>query len=95
MNLALADVRRLAAAVTDFLRHGRTGGLDAYSDACLRRVWRAEHFSWWMTSMLHRADGDDAFQRRLQLSQMRYTASSPAAATSLAENYVGLPFDAI
>jgi p-hydroxybenzoate 3-monooxygenase len=95
MNLALADVRRLAAAVTDLLRHGRAGGLDAYSDACLRRVWRAEHFSWWMTSMLHRAEGDDAFQRRLQLSQLRYTASSPAAATSLAENYVGLPFDAI
>ena len=96
MNLAMADVRRLAAAVTDLLRHGRGGGLDAYSDACLRRVWRAEHFSWWMTSMLHRFEGTDAeFQRRLQLSQLRYTASSPAAATSLAENYVGLPFDAI
>jgi p-hydroxybenzoate 3-monooxygenase len=96
MNLAMADVRRLAPAVTDLVRHGRTTGLDAYSDACLRRVWRAEHFSWWMTSMLHRAGGDDTqFQGRLQLSQLRYTASSPAAATSLAENYVGLPFDAI
>jgi p-hydroxybenzoate 3-monooxygenase len=93
MNLAMADVRRLSAALTDLIRHGRTTGADEYSDACLRRVWRAEHFSWWMTSMLHRVDGPDtAFQRRLQLSQLRYTASSPAAATSLAENYVGLPY---
>jgi p-hydroxybenzoate 3-monooxygenase len=73
--------------------HGREDLLDAYSQTCLRRVWRAEHFSWWMTSMLHRFPGDDAFQQRLQLSQLRYTASSTAAATSLAENYVGLPFE--
>jgi p-hydroxybenzoate 3-monooxygenase len=65
--------------------------LDGYSDTALRRVWRAEHFSWWMTSMLHTFPGDDAhFQQRLQLSQLRYTVSSRAAATSLAENYVGL-----
>jgi p-hydroxybenzoate 3-monooxygenase len=93
MNLAMADVRRLARAVTSFLREGSTQGLDAYSDTCLRRVWRAEHFSWWMTSMLHRPDDAEEFQHRLQLSQLRYTTSSRAAATSLAENYVGLPFD--
>jgi p-hydroxybenzoate 3-monooxygenase len=93
MNLALADVRRLATAVAAFARHGRTDGLDAYSDACLRRVWRAEHFSWWMTSMLHRFDDADPFQRRLQLAQLRYTAASVPAATSLAENYTGLPFE--
>jgi p-hydroxybenzoate 3-monooxygenase len=89
MNLAIADVRRLSEAITELVRHRRTALLDAYSDACLRRVWRAEHFSWWMTQMLHTLD--DPFQQRLQLSQLRYTASSEAAATTLAENYVGLP----
>jgi p-hydroxybenzoate 3-monooxygenase len=92
MNLAVADVRVLARALTAFFRQGREDLLDAYSETCLRRVWRAEHFSWWMTSMLHRFPGDDAFQHRLQLAQLRYTVGSVAAATSLAENYVGLPF---
>ena len=67
--------------------------LDAYSATCLRRVWRAEHFSWWMTSMLHRFPERDRFGERLQLSQLDYTCRSTAAATSLAENYVGLPVD--
>lgn len=97
MNLAIADVRVLAEAITDFVATGTETGFDAYSDTCLRRVWRAEHFSWWMTSMLHRFDendpGGDAFGRALQLSQLRYTVSSRAAATSLAENYVGLPHE--
>jgi p-hydroxybenzoate 3-monooxygenase len=92
MNLAIADVCVLSRAFTELLRHGRPELAESYSDTCLKRVWRAEHFSWYMTSMLHvDPDGDD-FQRRLQLSQLRYTASSRAAATSLAENYVGLPF---
>jgi p-hydroxybenzoate 3-monooxygenase len=91
MNLAIADVRVLAEALTDLLRHGDQRGVDAYSETCLRRVWRAEHFSWWMTSMLHVAPDGDDFARRLQLSQLRYTVASRAAATSLAENYVGLP----
>lgn len=91
MNLAIADVRVLSEALAAHLRDGTDSGIDAYSDTCLRRVWRAEHFSWWMTSMLHTFPGDDPFQRRLQLSQLRYTVSSRAAATSLAENYVGLP----
>ncbi|HEY4420453.1 MAG TPA: 4-hydroxybenzoate 3-monooxygenase [Pseudonocardia sp.] len=91
MNLAIADVRVLAEALTDYLRHGDASGVDAYSETCLRRVWRAEHFSWWMTSMLHVAPDPDPFARRLQLSQLRYTVTSRAAATSLAENYVGLP----
>jgi p-hydroxybenzoate 3-monooxygenase len=92
MNLAIADVRRLASGLSALLTEGRPELLDGYSEVCLRRVWRAEHFSWWMTSMLHRFEDDDAFQQRLQLSQLRYTTSSRAAATSLAENYVGLPF---
>jgi p-hydroxybenzoate 3-monooxygenase len=92
MNLAVADVRVLARALAAYFKDGRSDLLDAYSETCLRRVWRAEHFSWWMTSMLHRFPDDDEFQQRLQLSQLRYTVSSVAAATSLAENYVGLPF---
>ena len=90
MNLAAADVRVLAEALSAWYRSGDTAPLDAYSATCLRRVWRAEHFSWWMTSMLHRSPGDDAFQQRMQLSQLRYVCTSTAAATSLAENYVGL-----
>jgi p-hydroxybenzoate 3-monooxygenase len=90
MNLAIADVVVLARALTRQFRHGDVTELAAYSNTCLRRVWRAEHFSWWMTSMLHRTDNADAFDKRLQLSQLRYVTSSHAAATSLAENYVGL-----
>jgi p-hydroxybenzoate 3-monooxygenase len=89
MNLAIADVRVLAEALVDWYRTGRAELLDRYSETCLRRVWRAEHFSWWMTSMLHRFPGDP-FQERLQLSQLRYVVGSRAAATTLAENYVGL-----
>jgi len=92
MNLALADVRVLAQAATAFFRTGRRELLDAYSATCLKRVWRAEHFSWWMTSMLHRFPSDDVFQQRLQRSQLEYVVGSRAAAASLAENYVGLPF---
>ena len=92
LNLAIADVSVLARAIVDFYA-GDPAGLDAYSARCLRRVWRVQHFSWWMTSMLHRPDDGDPFTHRLQLSQLRYVASSRAAATSLAENYVGLPLD--
>jgi p-hydroxybenzoate 3-monooxygenase len=90
LNLALHDVRVLAEALVDWFRSASPVGLDAYSDTCLRRVWRAEHFSWWMTQMLHRSDEQDPFDLRLQVSQLRYVTSSPAAATALAENYVGL-----
>jgi p-hydroxybenzoate 3-monooxygenase len=93
MNLAVADVHVLARALTAFFKSGRNDLLDDYSQTCLKRVWRAEHFSWWMTSMLHRFPGDDGFQQRLQRSQLDYTVGSRAAASSLAENYVGLPFD--
>ena len=89
LNLAIADVKHLADGLKYFYTTGQTGELDAYSDKCLRRVWRAEHFSWWMTSMLHRFPDDDKFQQKLQLSQLRYVVSSHAASYSLAENYVG------
>jgi p-hydroxybenzoate 3-monooxygenase len=90
LNLAAADVATLARALVAFSRSGATELLEAYSATCLRRVWRAEHFSWWMTSMLHRDPDGDPFQRQLQRSQLQYVASSTAAATTLAENYVGL-----
>ncbi len=90
LNLAIADVRLLAEALASWYRTGSAELLAAYSADCLRRVWRAEHFSWWMTSMLHRPPGDDPFDLKLQLSQLRYVATSEAAAASLAENYVGL-----
>jgi p-hydroxybenzoate 3-monooxygenase len=92
MNLAVADVRVLARALTRYFDEGRDDLLAAYSQTCLQRVWRAEHFSWWMTSMLHRFPDDDGFGHRLQRSQLDYVVHSPAAAASLAENYVGLPF---
>jgi p-hydroxybenzoate 3-monooxygenase len=90
MNLAIADVLVLSHALASFFKAGRTDLLEAYSRMCLKRVWRAEHFSWWMTSMLHRFP-EDAFQAKLQRSQLEYVVGSPAAATSFAENYVGLP----
>ena len=89
LNLAIADVTLLARALGHWYANGDATELASYSERCLRRVWRAEHFSWWMTSMLHRA-GDDPFDLKLQLSQLRYVVTSPAAARSLAENYVGL-----
>ena len=90
LNLAVADVRLLAKAITAWYRTGDQALLDRYSEDALRRVWRAEHFSWWMTSMLHTPEGGDAFDLKLQLSQLRYVCSSDKAAASLAENYVGL-----
>jgi len=90
LNLAVADVKVLAEAFAAYYTGHGAKLLDAYSETCLRRVWRIQHFSWWMTSMLHRVD-DDPFTRQLQLSQLRYVTSSRAAATTLAENYVGLP----
>ncbi|MBI5769585.1 MAG: 4-hydroxybenzoate 3-monooxygenase [Verrucomicrobia bacterium] len=91
LNLAVTDVRILVSALVDFFRTGREELLDEYSGKSLRRVWRAEHFSWWMTSMLHRFPDADDFQHRLQISQLDYVTSSRAAAQTLAENYVGLP----
>jgi p-hydroxybenzoate 3-monooxygenase len=89
LNLAVADVALLAPALAALLVGGDPGLAAAYSDAALRRVWRCTHFSWWMTTMLHRTD--DAFDTQLQLSQLRWVATSTAGRTGLAENYAGLP----
>jgi p-hydroxybenzoate 3-monooxygenase len=90
LNLAIHDVRTLAEAIVEWYGTGRRDALDGYTATCLRRVWRAEHFSWWMTLMLHRPPEADAFDLKLQLAQLRYVTGSEAAAASLAENYVGL-----
>ena len=86
LNTAMADVYLLANSIGDDAK------LAAYSETALKRVWRVQHFSWWMTSMLHRFEGDDDFQMKIQLSQLHYTTTSEAQATALAENYVGMPF---
>ena len=90
LNLAVNDVRVLAEALAAFYESGSTTGLDEYSDTCLNRVWRVQDFSTYMTTLLHRLDGDD-FDAGLQRARLRYVTTSEAAARSLAENYVGLP----
>jgi len=90
LNLAVRDVAVLADALVRWYADGDESGLASYSERCLRRVWRAEHFSWFMTSMLHRSPGADPFEAKLQLSQLRYVTTSEAQARALAENYVGL-----
>ena len=93
MNLAIADVTVLARALAEFYKTGREQLLNRYSQACLRRVWRVQHFSWWMTSMLHRFEGATGFDYRRQLAELDYVTSSRVAAQSLAENYVGFPLE--
>jgi p-hydroxybenzoate 3-monooxygenase len=92
LNLAVADVRVLARGLGAYFDHGDERGLDGYSERCLRRVWRVQHFSWWMTQMLHRLTGDP-FEAKLQRSQLEYVVRSEAAARTLAENYVGLELE--
>jgi p-hydroxybenzoate 3-monooxygenase len=91
LNLAVADVRVLVAALAQFYREGRAELLDAYSAICLERIWKVQRFSAWMTSMLHRFDGESEFDRRIQMAELAYVTGSRAASESLAENYVGLP----
>jgi p-hydroxybenzoate 3-monooxygenase len=93
LNLAVADVRILARAFADFYTRGSRELLDNYSRICLRRVWKVQRFSWWMTSMLHRFNTDNGFDHRRQVAELDYLTSSRAAMTSLAENYVGLPME--
>jgi p-hydroxybenzoate 3-monooxygenase len=93
MNLAIADVRVLARALTEFFSTGSTVRLESYSQICLRRIWKAQRFSWWMTSMLHQFPDSNPFDRHRQLAVLDYVTSSEVAARSLAENYVGLPMD--
>lgn len=94
LNLAVADACVLARALTVFFREKTTALLDDYSKVCLRRVWKVQYFSWWMTELLHiHPGGDNGIRRPLQLAQLDYVTSSRAAATMLAEHYVGLPLE--
>ncbi len=93
LNLAIADVRVLADGFAEFYSNGKNSLLENYSAKCLRRVWKVQRFSWWMTSMLHLFDTDNAFDQRRQLAELDYVTSSRAAQQSLAENYVGLPME--
>ncbi|MEM5329657.1 4-hydroxybenzoate 3-monooxygenase [Paraburkholderia sp. JHI2823] len=89
LNLAVSDVRVLTAALVAFYKESRTDLLDAYSETALRRIWRAEHFSYWMTRMMHRLDDASPFEQRLQVAELEHVTTSRAAATAMAENYVG------
>ncbi|GAA0580556.1 4-hydroxybenzoate 3-monooxygenase [Craurococcus roseus] len=93
MNLAMADIHVLDRALGRFYADGSTDLLDTYSETALKRVWRAQHFSWWMTSMLHRFEGASEFDEKRQLAELDLVTSSVPAATSLAQNYVGLPLE--
>jgi p-hydroxybenzoate 3-monooxygenase len=89
MNLAIADVRVLAQAFEAFYKKGDDAALAGYSDTALKRVWRTEYFSWWMTNLLHTFDTHSPFERQLQRAEQEMVVSSRAMATALAENYVG------
>ena len=92
LNLAVADVRYLSQALIEFY-DGSEHGIDTYSERCLRRVWKAERFSWWMTSLMHKFPENGEFGPKIQHAELAYLIGSRAASTSLAENYVGLPFE--
>ena len=93
LNLAVSDVVYLNDALTDWFDSGSTTGVDNYSEHALLRVWKAVRFSWWMTTMMHRFDADDDFDRKIQYAELTYLESSAAARTVFAENYTGLPFN--
>jgi len=89
MNLAISDVKILARALDDFYKKGSEAGLDGYSEAALKRIWRAEYFSWWMTRMLHTFADASPFERQVQRAELENVVASRAMSTALAENYVG------
>lgn len=93
MNLAVADVRVLARALVAFFREGDERLMDGYSATALARIWKVQRFSWWMTAMLHKFSDDDPFEHRVQTAELDYVCASEAARRSLAEQYVGLPYD--
>jgi p-hydroxybenzoate 3-monooxygenase len=93
MNLAVSDVRVLASALAAAYRTGSQTLLASYSDSCLRRIWKVQRFSWWLTSLMHRFPDATPFDQRRQIAELDYLSTSRAAAKSLAENYVGLPLD--
>jgi p-hydroxybenzoate 3-monooxygenase len=93
LNLAATDVKYLSQALIEYYMDKTCAGIDAYSAVCLRRIWRAERFSWWFTMLMHRFPNDGAFGQKMQEAELDYLVHSTAARTALAENYVGLPLD--
>ena len=92
LNLAAGDVRYLFDALRDYYADKSAAGIDAYSQRALRRIWKAERFSWWMTGILHRFPEASPFEQRMQAAELDYLFSSPSAQRALAENYIGLPY---
>ncbi len=93
LNLAASDVRYLSRAFIEFYQERSRAGIDAYSDRCLRRIWKAERFSWWFTGLMHKFPDTGSIGQKLQRAELDYLVSSKAAMTAMAENYVGLPFE--
>src|SRR5437762_403550 len=93
LHVPPARIRAVEHALVEFYKHGSREALERYSEICLRRVWKVQRFSWWMTSMLHRFPNEDSTSHHLHLAELDYVTSSRAASTTLAENYVGLPFE--
>jgi p-hydroxybenzoate 3-monooxygenase len=93
LNLAAADVRVLSWALVDFFKAGSSVGIDGYSAACLSRIWKVQRFSWWFSTALHNFDTEPAFERRVHRAELAYLMQSESAQRTLAENYVGLPFE--
>ena len=91
LNLAASDVGYLAQGLVEYYADRNTAGIETYSDRCLRRIWKAERFSWWFTSLMHRFPETGEFGRKMQRAELEYLVSSEAASSALAENYVGLP----
>ena len=91
LNLASSDVAYLSRALIEYFKHGSSEGINAYSQTALARVWKSERFSWTLTTLMHRFPDDGDFGRRMQIAELDYIASSRAAQTSIAENYIGLP----
>ncbi len=94
LNMAVSDIAYLSQALISYYQEGRKHLLDRYSQTALRRVWKAIRFSWWFTTLMHRFGEDDGLSHKLQLAELDYLARSEAARTVMAENYVGLPFEA-
>jgi len=93
LNLAASDVRFLSRALIEFYAEHSPAGIDGYSNRCLSRIWKAERFSWWFTSLMHKFPETGAIGQKLQRAELDYLVHSRAASTAMAENYVGLPFD--
>jgi p-hydroxybenzoate 3-monooxygenase len=93
LNLAASDVKMLASALIEHFSEHSDAGIDNYSDRALRRIWRAERFSWWLTSLMHRFPDSEGFGQKMQEAELDYLVNSRSASTTVAENYVGLPFD--